>query len=82
MSGMPSNVGIKRAPFLVLGNFMRNLRLQKGKKGGLLGGRDVKGTSLDLLVPGSLGLVGSHPQGDSRRSVSLVFDCKKIRLKV
>ena len=30
---MPSSLGIKRAPFLVLGNFIRNLGLQKGNKG-------------------------------------------------
>ena len=36
-SRMPSNLGIKRAPFLVLTNFIRNLRLQKGKKGPLGG---------------------------------------------
>ena len=29
---MPSNLGIKRAPCLVLGNFLRNLGLQKGKR--------------------------------------------------
>ena len=34
---MPSNLGIEWAPFLVLGNFIRNLRLQKGKKGPLGG---------------------------------------------
>ena len=35
---MPSNLRMKRAPFLALGNFIRNLGLQKGKKGPL-GGR-------------------------------------------
>ena len=30
---MQSNLGIKRAPCLVLGNFKRNLRLQKSEKG-------------------------------------------------
>ena len=30
---MPSNLGIKGAPCLVLGNFIRNLGLQKGEKG-------------------------------------------------
>ena len=34
---MPSNLGIERAPFLVLGNFIRNLGLEKGKKGPLKG---------------------------------------------
>ena len=29
---MPSNLGIKKAPFLVLGNITRNLGLQKGKR--------------------------------------------------
>ena len=37
LPGMPSNLGIKRAPFLVLGNFIRNLGLEKGKKGPLKG---------------------------------------------
>ena len=32
-SRMPSNLGINRAPFLVLGNFIRNLGLQKGNEG-------------------------------------------------
>ena len=30
---MPSNLAIKRAPFLVLGNFIRSLGLQKGTTG-------------------------------------------------
>ena len=34
---MPSNLGIQRAPFLILGNFIRNLGLQKRKKGPLGG---------------------------------------------
>ena len=34
---MLSNLGIKRAPVLVLGNLIRNLGLQKGKKGPLGG---------------------------------------------
>ena len=34
---MPSNLVIKRAPFLVLDNFIRSLGLQKGKKGPLEG---------------------------------------------
>ena len=33
LSRMPSNLGTKRAPFLVLGNFIRNLGLQKGNEG-------------------------------------------------
>ena len=32
---MPSNLGIKRAPFLILGSFTRNLRPEKGEKGPL-----------------------------------------------
>ena len=34
---MPSSLGIKRAPFLVLGNFTTKLGLQKGKKSQLGG---------------------------------------------
>ena len=34
---MPSNLGKKGAPFLALGNCIRNLGLQKGKKGPLGG---------------------------------------------
>ena len=40
-SRIPSHLGITRAPFLVLGSFIRNLRPQKEKKGpvgDLLGG--------------------------------------------
>ena len=32
---MPNNLGMQKAPFLVLGNFIRSLGLQKGKKGPL-----------------------------------------------
>ena len=56
---MPSNLEIKRAPFLVLGNFIRNLKLQKGK--------DLKGMRMMMFqlsgfysrVPGSLFFVGN-----------------------
>ena len=41
MPRMPSNLEIERAPFLGLGNFIRNLGLQKGEKGPL-GGLDAK----------------------------------------
>ena len=34
---MPSNPGTERAPFLASGKFIRNLGLQKGKKGPLGG---------------------------------------------
>ena len=37
ISRMPSNLGIERAPLLVLGNFIRKRRLQKSKKGPLRG---------------------------------------------
>ena len=43
---MPSNLGVKRAPFLVSGKYIRKLGLQKGKKGPL--GGLVKEYALNL----------------------------------
>ena len=48
-SRMPSNLGIKRAPFLVLGNFIRKLGLQKGNNV-LLGILGVVGSNIFALT--------------------------------